>query len=441
MRTLKRLLLACLALLTGCDNSPKEDVWGEPFLRGVNVKSGDYYLVVYDEYSGGDGLLFDDPAILHQYKDGIRVKKSQAKSFFFGEGGGGQLSLWRKGKDDEFPVRRNQRTENWQIPADMAAHGKVIARQETYTRRDDFFQRLFALRAIDGVAVSFHYRATQYAVSYRPGMEYRELKANPKDPCVAHASSPDGPAHLACEKSFMLFSPAAEVATDAAAEPVNPPQTVISMVFPAVMTRAGEPYDVGPTLQALRQRVTDILARQRIDGYYVVAKAYVFTDNPNFVRDPSGTMLHSRYSLPDGALTFPDYNAHAYGLRIFCPTPCYEPLAADLTLDWLDSPVPHDAFLTDLRAFLHRHDKTLDPTQVLSTSNYRATSIFGNTMEHEPQQEESAVLWSEGWLRHTDIPAVTAPDKESWHINWGYDLDLALRGPYPAGLLDKQREQ
>jgi len=447
IRRLKRLLLLGLALLAGCDDGPKEEPWGEPFLSGVNLRSGNYYLVVYDEYSGSDGLLFDDPEVLHQYKDDIRVKTSQAKSFLFGEGGGGQLSLWRKGKDDEHPVRSNRRTENWRIPQAMRAHGKVIARKETYTREDDFLQRLFTLNAIDGVGTSFHHRSKRRIFRYQDGMAYRELKNNKKNPCTW--TPPDALAHyhLACERSFVLYAPPAKpVAADA-------PQHVVSILLPAVITPANQPYPSRKILDDIRQRLVAELARAGIGAYYVFGSAYDFVQgfyaHANY---PAGIVLHERYKVPERFLRFPDYNAHAFGLRIFCAAPCQEKIQAMQIPGWVDSPVPYDAFLADLRAFLHTYDKTLAFLHTyddrlpagwalaLSAGDYRASSVFDSTMAHEPDADVSAVYWHKGWLRHAPLlPPAPEDVPETWHINWGYDIARALReAPYPAALLGEK---
>jgi len=454
VRMLKRLLLLGLALLAGCDDGPKEALWGEPFLSGVNVRSGDYYLVVYDEYSGSDGLLFDDPEVLHQYKDGIRVKTSQAKSFLFGEGGGGQLSLWRKGKGDEpsgeHPVRSNRRTESWRIPQAMRAHGKVIARKEQFTSEDDFLQRLFTLKTIDGIGTSFHHRSKRRIFRFKDGMEYRELKSNKKDPCTWTPPDDNGRYHLACERSFVLYAPPSDKLT------FDAPQHVVSILLPAVITPVNQSYPSRKILDDIRQRLVAELARAGIDAYYVVGSAYDFVQgfyaHANY---PAGIVLHEWYRLPERFLRFPDYNAHAFGLRIFCAAPCQEKIQAMQIKNWVDSPVAHDTFLTDLRAFLHTYDKTLeflhtqdkalpaDWVLALSAGDYRASSVFDNSMEHELKSEVSAVYWREGWLRHAPLLPPASEDTpeaapETWHINWGYSIDRALREePYPAALLGR----
>jgi len=445
MTTLKRLLTLGLTLLAGCNDSPKEEPWGEPFLSGVNVESGDYYLVVNDEYSDGDGLLFDDPAILHQYKDGIRVKKSQGKSFLFGEGGGGQLTLWRKDKGDgDPPVRRNSRTENWRIPKEMVAHGKVIDRKERFTNEDAFLQRLFALNAIDGVGLRFSHRSKRRIFRFKDGMEYRELKTDKKDPCTWMPPDTDGRYHLACARRFVLYAPPEKQAAK-----TNARQHVVSILLPAVITRADENYPTQQILEDIRQRLAAELARAGIDTYYVVGSAYDFLQgfyaHANY---PAGIVLHEYYRLPDRFLRFPDYNAHAFGLRIFCAAPCQEKIQAMQIQNWVNSPVPHDTFLADLQQFLRGYDKTLtslhtpdnalpaDWMLALSAGDYRASSLFDNTMEHELKSEVSAVFWRAGWLSHAVLPP-PAPDAapERWHINWGYDLARALSdAPYPAAL-------
>jgi len=433
IRMPKRLLLLGLALLVGCDDGAKPQPWGEPFLSGVNVRSGNYYLVVYDEYSGSDGLLFDAPEVLHQYKDGIRVKTSQAKSFLFGEGGGGQLSLWRKGQDDEHPVRSNRRTENWRIPQAMRAHGKVIARKETFAREDDFLQRLFALKAIDGVGTSFYHRSKRRIFRYKDGMEYRELKN--KDPCVWTPPDTHGHYHLACEHSFVRYAPPAKpMASDA-------PQHVVSLLLPAVITPVNQSYPSRKILDDIGQRLVAELARAGIDTYYVVGQAYDFVQgfyaHANY---PAGIVLHERYRVPDRFLRFPDYNAHAFGLRIFCASPCQEKIQAMQIRSWVDSPVPYDTFLADLQVFLHGHDKPLDDYVALSSGDYRASSVFDSTMAHEPDADVSAVYWHKGWLRHAPLlPPAPEDAPETWHISWGYDIARALREePYPAALLGEK---
>jgi len=445
IRIRKRLLLLGLALLVGCDDGSKPESWGEPFLRGVNVRSGDYYLVVSDEYSGSDGLLFDDPEVLHQYKNGIRVKTSQAKSFLFGEGGGGQLSLWRKGKDDEYPVRRNHRTENWRIPQAMRAHGKVIARKEQFSNEDDFLQRLFALNAIDGVGTRFFHRSERRIFRYRNGMEYQELKN--KKPCAWTPPDAQGHYHLACARSFVLYAPAAKaMASDA-------PQHVVSILLPAVITPVNQSYPSRKILDDIRQRLVTELARAGIDSYYAVGQAYDFVQGFYASKNyPSGIVLHEWYRLPERFLLFPDYNAHAFGLRIFCAAPCQEKIQAMQIQRWVDSPVAHETFLTDLRAFLHGHNKTLEFLHThdkalpagwalaLSAGDYRASSVFDNTMEHELKSDVSAVYWREGWLRYAPLPQAAPEDPpETWHINWGYEIDRALgEAPYPAALLGEK---
>jgi len=131
------LFLPASFMLGSCDNQKDKD---ELLLRGFNVRSGDYYLLINQEYSNTAPTLFAEPEILHKYKEQIYIKKNKVKSFMFGEGGGGGIALYRRGQ--KYPVASNPRTYDWFIPKEMWQFGKVLGGQETYQNKHKFLRRL-----------------------------------------------------------------------------------------------------------------------------------------------------------------------------------------------------------------------------------------------------------------------------------------------------------
>jgi|GEM_PF-4272486 len=423
-------LLFCALLLGGCQKKEQEEqVSGTPFLAGLDLLSGHYYFVYDDEYSGRDGLLFDDPQILHQYQDRIVTTESNLKKFMFGEGGGGQFSLWDKRSGQR--IRSNSRTQNVHLPAAMRRLGKVISRNEHFGSEDAFLQRLFTLRTLKDVALSFSHKSEREIFKFKDGMPYGELRVNKRQQnCQWHtpAENTHEPYRRICDGHFVQYRPGKTASEER--------QYVTSIIFPAVITKVDEAYDSAAALGSLRQRISDLLAQRQIESYYLVGAGYDFVQgfyaSPN---RPPALVLHEHYRLEDSFLRYPDYKAYAFGLRIFCNRACHEALQDIAVMDWLPSPVPHEKFLEDLAIFLRSHNKELTPEIALSAGDYRMYSLFEDRMLHEPEAEDSALRWQQGWLGHAHIPPAEPSAKERWRISWEYSLQRAVNEPYPARLL------
>jgi len=313
-------------LLSSCDN---QDDKKQFFLKSMPLKSGDYYLVIDQEYSNIPRTLFDDPKILHQYKDQIYIKKNKVKSFMFGEGGGGGIALYKRGT--LHPIASNPRTYDWHIPQEMWQFGKVLGEQESYQNKHNFLQRLTNLNKIEGALVNFKTPFQGNAKAW-----------NLADLNLVNDDNKKAVHFLHNDHFISIY------AQDSS--PKKEDQIIVSVLLPLVITHVTQNYDAHFELANLQQTLAQEMERNGISDYFAYGSIYnsswAFYGLLRDQRQKVGLQLHDDYrNQQNNTLKLKEYEAYTFGLRIICAQDCLAQIEKMQILNWLQSPVSKEELI------------------------------------------------------------------------------------------------
>jgi len=410
-KTYKPLLaiIALLPLLTSCSD--------EYFLSGINVKSGNYYLIA-------GGLLFDDAKILQKYKYRITMKKSSyysLKQLIPGEGGGGELTLWPiRGPHEYQPLRASPRNWDTHIPEAMKKYGKRVYDWESYEHIDDYFQRLFELRTVRGIEIS----ATSSSLT--EPLKFHETRTVGKQ---THLSIKNGRYHY----GYQFDDTIGFILLKRSTEETDKERYITRIIFPILITRSGSTYSYLHTLQQIQQRLEQNFLEQKINNYY----AHIW-GKPIEEEGLSLNNIHinrERYLSELKPLVLPNYNSYMFTADILCNKNCSEKLQNLQPLTWMQSEVEHNDFLQEAKFFLTLNNQEYNPS--IPVFDYSGSSryelfLFQRIKGSEGKYQFMLNHWNSGMVEQDSTPF----EPGQHNLSWVYPSKYALSQSYPEILLN-----
>gem|GEM_PF-2122501 len=442
------ILVLLTPLLSACPR--------EVFLGGWDVKSGKYYLKVH-------GRIYDDPKILQRYKYRIT---SSSRFEFARHGGCGDpaMSLWSINGPHYDPHNRYARhrplrsvsgCRNIHIPKAMQQYGKWIARTEYYPHVDDYWQRLFELRSVDGIKISASLPST-----------YSQLSHPLMDREKTHLTIDNGRYEYHYQEDdingFVLLKRAPNHQQE-----TDKQRYVSTVLFPMMVTHAGSTYQPLADLKQLKQRIEQEMAQQGISGYYLNGAVSLLDKqgirlNPKYAikGEPVRANLKREYLLvannqsEDDLLVLPDYKIYIFAMSILCNQSCHTKMKTLPFFDWITSEVSHAEFTQKIEAFIKSHNKQFDPndyifyhylrwylTRIFPHDEYYGYNILDKDTGYINEGMETLEFWSKGKLMQAQrpYPKPRTYQYKNHRIFWQYPPEYAVNRPYPDILLKYRR--
>jgi len=472
---LSGMVFLFLLMLAGCDKQEAKE--GMPLFKGVDVRSGKYYLVAGD-------TLFDNPQVLHQYKNQIRIKKSLLRTALsFGEGGGCDIALWQRGK--ERAVACNPKTYDWFIPKEMWKYGKPIRGLEQHPDFWSLLQRASQLKDTPGVTVNFSHPL--YGKSKNWNVT-EAAKGNFAEGLYLHAPYRGLGSGGTPKFGFIYIKdktgqPEESTSFDWLAQKKQPEETwITSVLFPQIILETEDFSNHRTIMEDMARQVQDkivqLVEEQGIQQYFIRGvidnisnhyygwtpwekeKGYEFrypgVSAEEFERlkkeyyqsksgkpwgiAPSG---YQKRGQPD--LKLQGYEIYTFALRIICDKTCTQLLAVAKPQQWLSSPVRYDELSAQIKKLVEEHGMDYDrhdANESPDTHAYRFERFFENILPHERYIDGDSEgknhlhpqrYWQSGLTVQGKVPdkMPKAYSYNNYELRWWYDLNRALTEPYP----------
>jgi len=365
------LSLSILFVLAACRSPLPEE-----FMGGHDVGSGDYYLL-----AEGYSLLLDDPQLLQQHKNDIRVKKRKKRPLSscdfmpfcslpplsIKEAGDNTLLLMHREKG---LVRQMEFHETYDMPDALRQSAKRIKAREEWTNKEEFLKRLHLLQSIEGVSIEEHARIMPY--------DY-----------------------------------------------------LINIYFPLRVMPFSDEVSAKDLMQDLIERLDREMQEIGIHDYQISYKLH------DRISNSEGYIFLSHHYLKDKDIdraTYEDfpkingYHADRFGLQINCNAECVGVIDSLQPLSWLPpGKVNHEVFMDMLKTAAEQTGLTFNPEFTVSIGG-----------EHFPDRPDG--YWENAHKYHVS-GQVQIFKNGDWNKNprrlnifWKYDLERALKYPYPKEL-------
>jgi len=369
------ILLTCLCV--ACSSAVNQ-----PFMQGHDVGSGDYYLLAEKQ-----SLLLDNPAILQQYQDELRIKKRKTRPLStcdflpfcslpplsIEEAGDNTLQLLHREKG---LIRQMDFRQTYDMPDALRQSAKRLRATEQWQEKQAFLQRLEQLHAIEGVRITQQTRIKTYPWS-------------------------------------------------------------INIYFPLLITPFAESFSAEAAMQDLIQRLSAEMANMGISDYQITERLHGAVSHS----DEHGIIFLSTHYRKDSKgheLDFAQwpkisgYRADRFGLQINCSQDCAEKLLHSLQplTSLAQSKVSQKYFIELLKVQAEKAGKTFDPEFTVE-----------GTDAHFAARPEGYWENAHRYYLCGHVQAFKDYDWDDWNkyrsrlwIYWQYDLQRALQQPYPPEL-------
>jgi len=385
MKAIIIMALIFILLLAAC--APKD-----AFMRGYKVGSGDYYLTAQNGH-----LLFDDPKILHHYRNQVRVRKLKFKKSNHcsnnpliviasaglcllpkQEEGDNTLKLIHKEKG---VVHVLESGYTYDMPYEMYHTAKRLEGYEIWRNQEDFLQRINQLRAIKGVSILF-------------------------------ASKIEPPPVIDPTDDYM-----------------------VNIYFPLLITEHNDFFDENQIKENLEERFKQELNQLGIIHYrietikhhryrnnYVSKQIFLHENYTTLVRPPVNGELQN---YEDNYLKIDKYRADLFVIQIHCDQQCVNAIEQRNPLDLLSSKISHTAFINEIKAVVEQAGGVFNPDFTLLEEWVHLPPDYINS----PKPYTLA-----GRIEVIEKPK----PKVELKVHWIYNLQRALHHPYPAELIQGQ---
>jgi len=388
MKAIIIMALLFILLLAAC--APKD-----VFMRGYKVGSGNYYLTAQN-----GRLLFDDPHILHQYRNQVRVRKLKFKKSNHcrnnpliviasaglclipeQEKGDNTLTLIHKEKG---VVHVLESGYTYDMPYEMHHTAKRLEGYETWHNPEEFLQRINQLRAIKGASI--------------------------------------------------LFS--SKIEPPPVIDPVD--EYTVTIYFPLLIIKQGDDFSANETKDYLRNRLEQEMSQLGITSYQVTAIKH-HIHGSSFSSEES-IMLHRHYStlvppqtgrlhsVSKEYLSINGYRTHLFVIQLKCDKFCADSIEKRQPLDWLSSKsnIPHEELINKIKDVVEQAGGTFNPD----------FTIFNDAITSLPPDYINS---PKPYTLSGKIEVIEKPKpKVELKVHWIYNLQRALNHPYPAELVQGQ---
>jgi len=433
---MKKAIIAMIALplalitLMGCEEKPKK-----PFLTDVDVASGEYYLVY-------DGVLYDDPKLLSEYKSQVFTQSTWMRSLP-AEGFSNYLNLYRR---DGRLVKSSIRGDNIIIPNAMRRLGKPLTKVEVYLSEKNYKARLAQLEAISNIKVEPVDTFPSYDFSI-PDADYLITIRFPL--MIVKADTDFSVKEVLDKLQERLQSELKE-------------QGIIDYVIERKRWRKiGEHSDfIASTpistaqLQSDRQKIEELKAfieqtiktlqahelpadwlssktrEDLLDAQKALAELEIRVWKHQKTQQ---IVLHEDYQTsmnPEQLIALPGYQAYLLTLQLRCNQVCDKKIEKLSPLNWLESEVSHQEVIGQVKALVRKEKFftglfNFNPNKLFDEkgNDYGLGDGYYYALQNDYQLS--------GFIRH---------DSRKLKLRWYIDLQMALQGNFPPELFNSDKD-